>query len=361
MDPNYDKLAAVLTGHSTKLLKGERVLIDAFDIPDAMVVALVRSARERGAVPFVNIQSARVSRELANGVVPDQYEAKATWELAQMETMDAYIAVRGADNIFEMSDLDPDKMKQIMRAMKPVLDHRVNKTKWVVLRWPTPAMAQQAMMSTESFEHFFFRVCTMDYSRMTAGMDALVELMNKTDRVELKGPNTDLRFSIKGIGANASGGGHNIPDGEVFSCPVIDSVEGSITYNTPTVYQGVSFDNIHLKFEKGRSFTLSLTIPSASTKFLIPTKAPALSGSSPSASTRIFLSPCATSSSMRRWPAPSTLRPGKPTRLPIMAIGRKSTGTWCRSSVPNTVVVRSGLTVSSSVRTASLLSRASIS
>jgi len=252
MDPNYDKLAAVLTGHSTKLLKGERVLIDAFDIPDAMVVALVRSARERGAVPFVNIQSARVSRELANGVVPDQYEAKATWELAQMETMDAYIAVRGADNIFEMSDLDPDKMKQIMRAMKPVLDHRVNKTKWVVLRWPTPAMAQQAMMSTESFEHFFFRVCTMDYSRMTAGMDALVELMNKTDRVELKGPNTDLRFSIKGIGANASGGGHNIPDGEVFSCPVIDSVEGSITYNTPTVYQGVSFDNIHLKFEKGK-------------------------------------------------------------------------------------------------------------
>lgn len=252
MDPNYLKLAAVLTGHSTKLQKGERVLIDAFDIPDAMVVALIRSVRECGAVPFVNVQHARINRELANQVVANQYETRAGWELSQMEKMDAYIALRGSDNIFEMSDLDSAKLTQIMRAMKPVLDHRVNKTKWVVLRWPTPAMAQQAMKSTESFEDFFFRVCTMDYSRMTAGMEALVERMNRTDRVELKGPNTDLRFSIKGIGAIASGGGHNIPDGEVFSCPVIDSVEGEITYNTPTVYQGGSFDNIRLKFEKGK-------------------------------------------------------------------------------------------------------------
>jgi len=121
-----------------------------------------------------------------------------------------------------------------------------------VLRWPTPAMAQQAMQSTGSFEEYFFRVCTMDYSRMTPGMAALVELMNKTDRVELKGPHTDLRFSIKGIGAIASGGGHNIPDGEVFSCPVIDSVEGEITYNAPSIYQGVSFDNVRLKFAKGK-------------------------------------------------------------------------------------------------------------
>ncbi len=252
MDPNYENLAAVLTGHSTQLQAGERVLIDAFDIPDAMVIALIRAVRERGAVPFVNVQRASISRELVDHMVPQQFEAKAGWELAQMQQMDAYIAVRGSDNIYEMSDLDSAKMTQIMRAMKPVLDYRVNKTKWVVLRWPTPAMAQQAMQSTGSFEEYFFRVCTMDYSRMTPGMAALVELMNKTDRVELKGPHTDLRFSIKGIGAIASGGGHNIPDGEVFSCPVIDSVEGEITYNAPSIYQGVSFDNVRLKFAKGK-------------------------------------------------------------------------------------------------------------
>lgn len=252
MDINFPKLAAVLTGFSTNLQKGERVLIDAFDIPEAMVIALVRAARERGAIPFVNLQRSRISRELINGLDANQFETQAVWELARMQKMDAYIAIRGSDNIFEMSDVAPDKVSRVMRAIKPVLDYRVGKTKWVILRWPTPAMAQQAMMSTESFEEFFFRVCTQDYRRMEAGMAALEKLMTATDRVELKGPETDLRFSIKGINAVACGGRHNIPDGEVFSCPVKNSVEGEITYNAPTVYQGTSFDRIHLKFEKGK-------------------------------------------------------------------------------------------------------------
>lgn len=252
MDINFTKLADVLTGFSTQLQKGERVLIDAFDIPEAMVIALVRAARERGAIPFVNVQQARISRELINGVVADQFETQVAWELARMQKMDAYIAVRGSDNIFEMSDVAPDKVSRVMRAMKPVLDYRVGQTKWVILRWPTPAMAQQAMLSTDRFEEFFFRVCTQDYSRMEAGMAALEKLMTATDRVELKGPSTDLRFSIRGINAVACGGRHNIPDGEVFSCPVKDSVEGEITYNAPTVYQGTSFDRIHLKFEQGK-------------------------------------------------------------------------------------------------------------
>jgi len=101
MDPNYENLAAVLTGHSTQLQAGERVLIDAFDIPDAMVIALIRAVRERGAVPFVNVQRASISRELVDHMVPQQFEAKAGWELAQMQQMDAYIAVRGSDNIYE--------------------------------------------------------------------------------------------------------------------------------------------------------------------------------------------------------------------------------------------------------------------
>jgi aminopeptidase len=252
MEVNFERLARGLTGFSTDLQKGERVLIDAFDIPEAMVLALVRAARERGAVPFVNLQRARISRELVQHIDAEQFETQASWELARMEKMDAYIAVRGSDNIFEMSDVDPAKVSRVMRAMKSVLDYRVNQTKWVILRWPTPAMAQQAMMSTEGFEAFFFRVCTQDYSRMIEGMNALQKRMASADRVVLKGPATDLRFSIKGIDAVACGGRHNIPDGEVFSCPVKDSVEGEITFNAPTVYQGTSFDKIHLKFERGK-------------------------------------------------------------------------------------------------------------
>jgi aminopeptidase len=173
-------------------------------------------------------------------------------ELARMERMDAYIALRGSENIFEASDVPSDKVQLVSRLMKPVLDHRVGKTKWVVLRWPSSAMAQQAGMSTEAFEDFYFKVCTLDYSRMAPGMKALSDLMKKTDRVHIKGPGTDLRFSIKGIGAQPCGGLRNIPDGEVFSCPVRDSVEGHIQYNAPTVYLGASFDNIRLAFKKGK-------------------------------------------------------------------------------------------------------------
>ena len=252
MDDNYTKLATILTGFSTSLQSGEKVLIDAYDIPESMVIALVRAARERGAIPYVNFNHARVSRELIGAADGAQYEIQCEWELARMKKMDAYIAVRGSDNIFELSDVDPKRMGAVMRAMKPVQDHRVNNTKWVILRWPTSAMAQQAMLSSEQFESFFFKVCTQDYSRMSEGMQELETLMRKTDRVELKGPDCDLRFSIKDIGAVACGGRHNIPDGEVFSSPVKDSVEGSITFNAPTVYQGTSFDKIHLRFNQGK-------------------------------------------------------------------------------------------------------------
>jgi aminopeptidase len=251
-DPRLNQLAGLLTGFSTNLQKGERVLIDAFDVPDAMVIALVRAARRRGALPFALVHHARVTRELMRGAVAVQYAPHAAVELARMKRMHAYIALRGSVNIFETSDVPSAGVSLVTRLMKPVQDRRVNKTKWVVLRWPTSAMAQQAGLSTEAFEDFYFRVCTLDYRRMVPGMKALGDLMRRTDRVQIKGPGTDLRFSIKGIGAEECGGIKNIPDGEVFSCPVKESVEGVIQYNAPTVYLGTSFDHIRLVFKQGR-------------------------------------------------------------------------------------------------------------
>jgi aminopeptidase len=252
IDPRFTKLAGGLTGFSTTLKPGERVLIDAFDVPDAMVIALVRATRARGAFPYVQLHRARITRELSLGAEEGQFGPHAETELARMQKMDAYIALRGSENIFEASDVPSERVQLVSRLMKPVLDHRVGKTKWVVLRWPSSAMAQQAGMSTEAFEDFYFRVCTLDYARMAPGMKALADLMKATDRVQIKGPGTDLRFSIKGIGAQTCGGLRNIPDGEVFSCPVKDSVEGHVQYNAPTVYLGASFDHIRLAFKKGR-------------------------------------------------------------------------------------------------------------
>jgi len=251
-DPRLDQLAAVLTGFSTRLKRGERVLIDAFDVPDAMVIALIRAARRRGAQPFALTHHARVVRELMSGAVGAQYAPHTRVELARMRRMHAYIALRGSANIFETSDLPAPSVKLVARLMKPVQDRRVNHTKWVVLRWPTAGMAQQAGLSTEAFEDFYFRVCTLDYRRLAPGMRALGDLMRRTDRVHIKGPGTDLRFSIRGIGAEECGGERNIPDGEVFSCPVRDSVEGVIQYNAPTVYLGTSFDHVRLVFKQGR-------------------------------------------------------------------------------------------------------------
>jgi len=251
-DARFDKLAQLLVEYSTQLKRGETVLIESFDVPDEMTIALVRAARKAGAIPFTQIQRGRVSRELALKASERQLTLTAIHELARMKKMDAYIGLRGSNNITELSDVPAEQMKLVAKKMRPVQDHRVKKTKWVVLRWPTPSMAQQAGMSTEAFEDFYFDVCTLDYRRLQPGMKALKALMEKTDRVEVKGPGTDLRFSIKDIGAIICGGDRNIPDGEVFSCPVRDSVEGHITFNAPTIYQSIGFDGIRLEFREGK-------------------------------------------------------------------------------------------------------------
>lgn len=251
-DPRLDQLAKVLTRHSTALKAGDNVLIDAFDIPAEMTIALIRAVRACKAVPFVRTHQARVAREMVMHATEAQYDAIAKLDLQQMQGMDAYIAVRGAENITEMSDVRSAEMKLVARKMKPVLDHRVKKTRWVVLRWPSPSMAQQAGMSTEQFEDFFFRVCTLDYAKLRPGMRALKTFMEKTDLVEIKGPGTDLRFSIKGIPAIPCGGDRNIPDGEVFTAPVRNSVQGYISFTAPSIYQGVAFDNIRLEFKDGK-------------------------------------------------------------------------------------------------------------
>ena len=251
-DPRFDQLAKLLTTFSVNLQAGEKVLIDAFDVPDAMTVALIRATRARGAVPLVQVHHARVSRELSREAQEEGFDIHSAVQLAQMKRMDAYIAFRGGDNMTEMSDVPPEKMKLVSKKMKPVLDWRVKKTKRCVLRWPTPSMAQGAGMSTEGFEDFYFNVCTLDYRKMEPGMRALKAAMEETDLVEIRGPGTDLRFSIKGIKAIPCGGTHNIPDGEVFTAPVKNSVQGVVQYNAPTVYQGTAFDNVRLEFKDGK-------------------------------------------------------------------------------------------------------------
>ena len=251
-DPRYKKLAELLVRYSTALKKGEKILVDAIDIPDEFVIELMRVIRRVGGIPLVDIRRSRITREVLRETHERHARLVHDIEMFRMRKVQAYIALRGADNANEQSDVDSKRVAMYSRILRPVLNYRVNKTKWVVLRWPTPSMAQSAGMSTEAFENLYFDVCTMNYPKMARAMVPLERRMKKADRVRLKGPGTDLSFSIKGIGAKMCKGDRNIPDGEVFSCPVKDSVNGTIQFNTPTLYSGVKFENVRLKFRDGK-------------------------------------------------------------------------------------------------------------
>ena len=251
-DPRYQKLARLLVRYSTGLKKGDRILLELIDVPDEFTLELIRSVRAAGATPLAEVRHSRVSRELLLGTNGKHAALVRDIEMFRMKRVQAYIAVRGSDNMSENSDVPGDRMQLYSRICRPVFDYRVNRTRWCVLRWPTPGLAQAAGMSTEAFENLYFDVCTMDYAKMARAMVPLESRMKRADRVRLKAPGTDLTFSIKGIGAQRCKGDRNIPDGEVFSCPVKNSVNGAIQFNTPTIYAGTKFENVRLEFKDGK-------------------------------------------------------------------------------------------------------------
>jgi aminopeptidase len=255
MDPRFETLARLLVGHSVELRPGDHMLIEAFDVPEAMVIALVRAARAAGGHPHVELRSNRVLRELYQGAAEDNFAVWARHDADRMRSMQAYIGLRGQHNVSELSGIPDEQMKRQARLyQKPVhFELRVPHTRWCVLRWPTPAMAQLARVSSEAFEDFYFKVCTLDYARMKPAAEALARRMRGTDRVRIQGPgDTELSFSIKGIDTVPCYGSRNIPDGECFTAPVRDSIDGVIHFNTPTIYNGITFENVRLTFRKGR-------------------------------------------------------------------------------------------------------------
>lgn len=253
MNSRIKKLADLLVDYSCDVQKGEKVLISyEGECCKNLVRQLVKNVYAKGGMPYVEIRDSAVNREIMLGCSEEQLEFMNDYQMAQMKGMQCYIAIRAGNNTAELSDVPSDKMNLYSKLTRPVLDYRVNKTKWVVLRYPNSSMAQLANSSLESFEDFYFDVCTLDYKKMDKAMDALVELMNKTDKVHIKGPGTDLKFSIKDIPACKCSGERNIPDGEVYTAPVRESMNGTISYNTPSEEQGFTYENIVFKVKNGK-------------------------------------------------------------------------------------------------------------
>lgn len=253
-DQRINALAKGLINYSCELKKGEKVLIEAKGIDYMLVNALVKEAYAVGAYPFVEIYDNRVTRELLLGNTEEYAKLKAKYDSFRMQEMDAYIGVRGGENCNELSDV-PEKNMQIESEFYSHPVHhelRVKKTKWVVLRYPNQGMAQQAGMSTDAFEDFYFKVCNLDYSKMDRAMDALKARLDKADKVRIIAKDTDISFSIKGIGSKKCSGKRNIPDGEIYTAPVRNSVNGVITYNAPSIENGFKFENVSLTFKDGK-------------------------------------------------------------------------------------------------------------
>lgn len=254
-DPRWESLAAILIDHSVRLREGETLLIECFDLPDtALPRILIRNAAARGARVLIETRDMQIIRELVRHGSESMLRTWGEIDRHRMDRVDAYLGLRGAWNISELADVPADKMDLYSTFyQKPVhFECRITRTRWCVLRLPSASMAQQAGMSTEAFEDFYFQVCTLDYAWLAEALKPLVARMSAAKEVHITGPGTELRFSIDGIPVVPCAGEMNIPDGEVFTAPVRDSIEGHIRFNTPTIYQGLSFDGVRLEFSAGR-------------------------------------------------------------------------------------------------------------
>ena len=249
-------LANTIVNYSLKIHKGEKLLIDVKgEGADQILTALVEKTLAAGGIPFWNRNQDTVLGTFISHANHEQMKVWGQMHRAIMESVDAYVAIRGADNAYELSNVTAAAMKSYVQNYQEVVHTklRVPKKKWVVLRWPNHSMAQLAQMNTQDFMKFYFDTCTLDYSKMRDAMQPLVDLMMKTDQVRLKGPGeTDLTFSIKGIPALPCAGEMNIPDGEVYTAPVKDSMNGVMAYNTPTLFQGRVFEQVKLTVKNGK-------------------------------------------------------------------------------------------------------------
>lgn len=255
MDERIKKLAYNLVNYSCKVKENDKVYVHFIgEATKDLARAVIKEVYKAKGLPFAHYTSQEVQRETLLNCKEDQLRLMAEVDSLEMSKMDCYIGIRGTDNVSELSDVPAENMAMYERLYTTPVHReiRVPKTKWVILRYPNSAMAQLSNTSTESFENFYFDVCNLDYSKMNEAMKALIAYMERTDRVRLTGKETDISFSIKNIPAIPCAGELNIPDGEVFTAPVRDSVNGKITYNTPSVYQGFTYENICLEYEQGR-------------------------------------------------------------------------------------------------------------
>jgi aminopeptidase len=253
-DPRVKELADVLVNYSTRVKKGDVVLISASGFEAApLVQELYILCLERGAA-YVEYEFnlPEINRHFYNRATKAQLAYFPEHRLAFMKKATVFISISAGENSMVMAQANQANMISWSKVIRPIIDERVKHTRWVITRYPTQGAAQEAKMSLDEYEDYLFSACCIDWAAESKKQEKLKRLMDKACMVRITADDTDLSFSIKGMPGIKCDGRYNIPDGEVFTAPVRDSVEGFITYNCPTVYQGKEFNNIRLEFSKGK-------------------------------------------------------------------------------------------------------------
>jgi len=253
-DPRTERLARILTGYSTAVQKGDVVLISALGLESLPLVTAVHAEAIKAGAAYVEVELdlpdlRRQFFDLAGGEQLTHFPAH---RLDFMRKVDVYIGIGAPDNAMTLARADQKKVVEYQKLLHPILEERVKNTRWVVTRFPTYGAAQDARMSLAEYEDFFFAACNVDWDEESRKQVRLKELLDRTNEVRIFASDTDLKFSVAGMKAVKCDGRFNIPDGEVFTAPVRESVEGFITFNAPTLYSGREFSQVRLEFERGR-------------------------------------------------------------------------------------------------------------
>ncbi|MFB7638658.1 aminopeptidase [Peribacillus butanolivorans] len=251
-DKRITKLAERLIHYSVQLQPKERILIRGYINMKPLLKELIDETYRIGAYPYVELEDDEISRHLLKGNVKEQLETLSQWTLRKYTDIDAIIIISGEENDAELADVPAERHRLYGEAMKSSTLFYVNNRRWVLLNYPTVRLAQRAGMSFRKYEDFLLNVCTMDYGKMEVALKPLKQLMERTEKVRIVSPGTNLTFSIKGMPAVICAGKNNLPDGEVFTAPVKESVHGRVAFNTPSTYQGITFRDIVLTIQKGK-------------------------------------------------------------------------------------------------------------
>ncbi len=252
-DPRLDQYASLLVDTCIGVQPGWQVLVSGNSLAQPLVDEVSRLLGERGAYSLIRPNLAG-SLQWALAAPEELLKTVPSIELHALEHADALISIEAPENTRESSALTTERLGLRQAALRPAIERVfTGDLKWVGCQYPTPALAQDAGLSSRAFEDFLYGACLLDWDAERERMSRYAERFDAADEVRIVGAETDLTLSLVGRTGKVDAGGGNMPGGEFFYSPIEESAEGTISFvEFPAPYVGREVTGIRLRFEGGR-------------------------------------------------------------------------------------------------------------